>query len=405
MDCGRFSSQGEIVRGQWPCWIEVDLDAIRHNVTAIKGLLNPGCQVMAVVKSQAYGHGMVPVARAAVEAGATWLGVSRVREAVQLRNANLDSRILILGPVAKAEISTVVSRELTATVVSDEIAKALSGSAVAEGRRVPVHIKMDTGLSRYGVPFEKVREIARLAAGLPGLQLEGLFSHFATADEEDGSYSAVQMENLKTAREELERDGFSFPLVHMAASGGILGVSNSHLDMVRLGLSLYGLYPAPHMVGKPPLAPALSMHSCIARIIDLHPGQSVGYGRTFIASQAILAALVPVGYADGLPRSHSNRGYVLINGQRAPLIGRVSMDQCVADISACGAVRVGDPVIVIGQQGQECISCDEFAERSGTITYEVITSLGYRVPRVLLSDGRVAGVAYLDEGRVEDWKP
>ncbi|MGI5837069.1 MAG: alanine racemase [Chloroflexota bacterium] len=400
MESEQFSSQLDAIRKQWPCWIEVDLDAIRHNVQAVRGFLGPNCQVMAVVKSQAYGHGMVPVARAALEAGATWLGVSRVREGVQLRNANVSARILILGPVTKAEIPTVIARDLTATVVSDEIAEALSEAATVAGRKVPVHIKIDTGLGRYGVPFEKARALALLVSRLPGLQLEALYSHFATADDEDDTYAASQMDEFQKAREALEREGLSFPLVHIAASGGTLGVSNSHLNMVRLGLSLYGLYPAQHLAGKLSLVPALSMRSRIARIFNLKPGQSVGYGRTFIASKAITAALVPVGYADGLPRSHSNRGFVLVNGQRARLIGRVSMDQCVVDISACGLVRVGDPVVVIGRQGNECISCDEFAERSGTISYEVITSLGYRVPRVLLSKGSVAGVAYLDEGRV-----
>lgn len=404
MDSKQIVTEADDVRGRWPCWIEVDLDAIHHNVNAIKSLLSPGCQVMAVVKSQAYGHGMVPVARAALEAGATWLGVSRVREAVQLRNADLFSRILILGPVAKAEIPTIVDYDLTATVVSEDTAEKLSESAVAVGRKVPIHIKIDTGLGRYGVPFEQARELARLVAGLPGLRLEGLYSHFATADDEDGSYSVAQLESFNEACEELEREGLSFPLVHIAASGGALGVSNSHLNLVRLGLSLYGLYPASHMAGRLQLLPALSMHSYVARVFDLRPGQSVGYGRTFVASRATLAALVPVGYADGLPRSHSNRGYVLIDEQRAPIIGRVSMDQCVVDISECGAVEVGDPVVVIGRQGQECISCDEFAERSGTISYEVITSLGYRVPRVFSSGGRAVRVAYLDEGRVEDWR-
>jgi len=388
---------------RWPCWIEVDLDAICRNVSSIKRLLNSKCQVMAVVKSQAYGHGMVPVAKAAVAAGATWLGVSRVREGVQLRGSGLDTRILLLGPIADAEMPEVVSHKLTPTVVSKDAARLLSESAVAEGLTVPVHIKVDTGLGRFGAPFEEVRELVKEIAALPGLELEGLYSHFATADDEDSSYAKSQLEMFHYVRRELEGDGFNFRLVHMAASGGTLAVSSSDLDLVRIGLSLYGLYPASHMAGRVELEPALSMHSSIARVFTLQPGQSVGYGRTYVASEHTYAALVPVGYADGLPRSHSNRGYVLVNGQRAPLIGRISMDQCVVDVSGCGNVRVGDPVVVIGRQGEECISCEEFAARSGTINYEVVTSLGYRVPRVYISNGRVVGVGFLDQGRVEGW--
>ena len=389
---------------RWPCWIEVDLDAIRHNVAAIRGLLDPDCQVMAVVKSQAYGHGMVAVARAAVEAGASWLGVARVREGVQLRDAGFDGPILLLGPVVRAEVPLLVARDLRPTVVSDGLAREISAAAVSLGRVVRVHLKVDTGLGRYGASLEEVNRLARVVDSLPGLQLEGLYSHFATADEVDGSYAASQLQGFHAARLAMEREGFRFSVVHMAASGGTLGVAGSHFNLVRLGLSLYGLYPAPHLVGRAKLSPALSLHSSVARVFTLQPGQSVGYGRTFVATLPVQAALVPVGYADGLPRSHSNRGCVLVNGRRAPLIGRVSMDQCVADVSQCGTVQVGDPVVLIGRQGQERISCEEFAERSGTISYEVVTSLGYRVPRVYLSGGAVECVAYLDEGRIEEWQ-
>ncbi len=392
----------EAVRGRWPCWIEVDLDAVRHNVAAVQGLLDPGCQVMAIVKSQAYGHGMMPVARAALDAGVGWLGVSRVREGVQLREGGLECPILLLGPMAEPEIPLVVAGGLRPTVVSEKLAEALSEQAVAQQREVPVHLKLDTGLGRYGASLVDVSHLAHLVSCLPGLRLEGLYSHFATADDEDGSYAASQVDRFHAARYALEGEGLGFSVYHMAASGGALGVSGSQMGMIRLGLALYGLYPAPHLARRVHLRPALSVHSRVARVFPLEPGDSVGYGRTFVADRPGQAVLVPFGYADGLPRSHSNQGYLLINGRRARVIGRVSMDQCVADVSDCGPVRVGDPVVVIGEQGGECISCDEFAERSGTISYEAITSLGYRVPRVYLRDGRVVGIGYLDEGRVEE---
>lgn len=389
----------------WPSWVEVELDAIRDNVTTIKGLLPPTCRVMAVVKAQAYGHGAVEVARAALEAGAGWLAVARVREAVQLRRAGIDAPILLLGPMAPAEIPTVVEQGIRPTLVGYEQAAAISDAALTVGRRLPVHVKVETGLGRYGAPLAELLELLPRMAGLPGLEIEGLCSHFATADEADASYARSQLDAFLRGRDSLEGAGFSFPIAHMAASAAALGLGESRLDMVRIGIALYGLYPSLHLGDRAALRPALSVHSRVARVFDLEPGQSAGYGRAFVARERTRAALVPIGYADGLPRSHSNRGFMLVGGRRAAIIGRVSMDQCVVEVGHCGPVSVGDPVVMIGRQGDETISCEEFAERSGTINYEVVTSLGERMPRVYRSGGAVVSVGYLDEGRLERWQP
>lgn len=386
----------------WPCWIEVDLDAVRHNVRAFKQLVAPGCQVMAVVKAEAYGHGAVAVARAAIEAGAAWLGVARAREGMSLRECGISVPILILGPVAKGEERMIVENDLRATIGSVQMAKGLSDAAAAVGRTVLSHIKVDTGLGRYGLSLDDARAVGQAIASLPGLRLEGVFSHFATADDPDDSYAELQLETFQSVRSRLGSEGFHFPVAHMAASAGVLAVANSHFDLVRVGISLFGAYPADHLIPMLELRPALSMHSRVVRVFTLRPGDSVGYGRTFVAQRPVTAALVPVGYADGLPRSHSNRGVLLVRGLGAPLIGRVSMDQCVADVSGCGPVREGDPVVVIGTQGAAAITIDEFADRSGTINYEALTSLGYRVPRVYLSGGRVTALAYLSEGRLAE---
>ncbi len=390
----------EYLAPAWPCWIEVDLDAIRHNVEAIRDLLPEGCEIAAVVKAQGYGHGAIPVARVALDAGASWLAVARVREGLQLREAGLDAPILLLGPFGDDEIPSIVDHRLRPTVVHPRQAEKLSSAAEAAGRLLPVHLKVDTGISRYGVSLEELRALLPHLLRLPGLRIEALYSHFATADDPDLAFARTQLETFQRAREALETDGFRFPLVHMAASGGTLAVGDARLGMVRLGLSLYGLYPATHLSSRVALKPALSFHSRVVRAFSLRAGQSVGYGRTFVASGPITAALVPVGYADGLPRSHSNRGFVLIRGRRARIIGRVSMDQCVADVTASGAGE-GEPAVLIGAQGGDCISCEEFAATSGTVNYEVITSLGYRVPRVYRRGGRVVGVAHLDEGKLE----
>ena len=389
----------------WPCWIEVDLDAIRHNVMSVRQLAGPKCQILAVVKSQAYGHGALPVSRVALEAGATWLAVARVREGVQLRQGGIEAPILLLGPMAPVEVSDVVRWDLCATIVDAEQARALSEAARSVGKCTSVQVKLDTGLGRYGGSLDELRGLLQTMAGLPGLRLEGLYSHFAAADEADTSYAACQMERFHLGLEALEAEGFRFPITHMAASAGILAVAGSRLDMVRMGISIYGLYPSPHLAPTVELRPALSMHSRVARLFPVEPGESVGYGRTYIADRHLSAALIPVGYADGLPRGHSNRGCMLINGRRAPIIGRISMDLCVVGVGPCGEVHQGDSVTLIGSQGEDTISCEEFASTSGTINYEVLTSLGFRLPRVYMSGGRAVSVGYLDEGRLEGWSP
>ncbi len=393
------------LQGSWPCWIEVDLDAIRHNVESFRRLSGPSCRILAVVKSQAYGHGALAVSRAALEAGASWLAVARVREGVQLRRGGITAPILLLGPAAPSEFATAIDHDVCLTLVDAEQARLVSEVAVSRGKIAGVQAKLDTGLSRYGASLDELRELLRAIEGLPALRLEGLFSHFATADDPDTSFAASQVERFQRAVEQLEAEGSHIPMLHMAASAGTLAMEGSRLDMVRVGLSLYGLYPASHLASVAELRPALSVRSRVARLLSLKPGDSVGYGRSFIADRPVRAALVSMGYADGLPRSHSNRGAVLIGGRRAPIIGRISMDLCVVDVGQCGEVQVGDPVTVIGRQGDECISCDEFATTSGTISYEVLTSLGFRMPRVYMRGGVPVGVAYLDEGRLEEQDP
>ena len=385
----------------WPCWIEVDLDAITYNAGSIRALVGSSCRIMAVVKAEAYGHGAVAVAAAALRAGASSLAVARVREGMRLRDAGIEAPILVLGPIPSREVSAAVERGLCPTLVDPALAREFSEAAVAAGKEVAAHVKLDTGISRYGVPLERVRRVVREVSQLRGMHLEGVYSHFATADEPDLAFARAQLTAFVDAISALRAEGFDWPLTHMAASAATIAVGGSHFDLVRMGLSLYGLHPSQHLRSSVDLHPALSFHSSVARAFELRPGQSVGYGRTFVAEKTLSAALVPVGYADGLPRSHSNRGAVLVNGRRAPIIGRISMDQCVVDVGACGHVVEGDPVIVIGSQGSEAISCDEFAACSGTVSYEVLTSLGSRVPRVYRRSGEVVGVAYLDEGRYE----
>lgn len=384
----------------WPSWVDVDLDAVAHNLRSIQGVVGHGCRVAAVVKAQAYGHGAVMVARAALEAGACLLAVARVREGVQLRRAGIAAPILVLGPARGAEAVEAVEHGLMPTVISVEQLREFSTAAVSACRELSFHLKIGTGLNRFGIALEEARELLSEARGLAGVRLDGIYSHFATADESDLSFAREQHRIFAESVAALRAEGVEIPTVHMAASAATMALPESRADMVRLGISLYGVYPATHLKEVVNLRPALSWHSRIERIFDLAPGDSVGYGRTFLAERAMRVGLVPVGYADGLPRSHSNRGAVIVNGRRAPLLGRVSMDQCVVDLSEIEGASVFAPVVLIGAQAGETIDIDQFASLAGTISYEALTSLGFRVPRVYLRGGSPVAVAHLDDGEI-----
>ncbi len=362
-------------------YVEVDLDAIAHNTRAFKQHVGPSVALTAVVKANAYGHGAVEVARTALRHGATRLAVARVSEGVQLRAAGLTAPIHILGYTPPGEVETGVEHDLTLTVTELTVAELVSTRAAALGRTAPVHVKVDTGMGRLGLlPDEVVPFVERLAA-LPGLKVEGLFSHFSTADAADKSYTWQQFRVFQSVLESLQAAGHTIPLRHIANSAATLELPATHLDAVRVGISLYGLPPSDDVKLTIPLKPALTLYSQVARVRTLPAGSSISYGRTFVTPHAMPVALIPVGYGDGYHRLMSNRGAVLINGQRAPILGRVCMDQFVVDISAVGPVEVGAPVVLIGRQGDQCIPAEEVARWAQTINYEVTTSLLPRATR------------------------
>jgi alanine racemase len=362
-------------------YVEVDLDAIAHNTRVFKQHVGPTVALMAVVKANAYGHGAVEVAQTALRHGATRLAVARVNEGVQLRAAGLTAPILVLGYTPPGEVQAGVEHDLTLTVTEPPVAELISAQAQALGRQVAVHVKVDTGMGRFGLlPDEVVSFVDRLAA-LPGLKVEGLFSHFATADAADKSYTWQQFRIFQLVLESLQTAGHTIALRHIANSAATLELPEMHLDAVRVGISLYGLLPSDEVQLPIPLKPALTLRSQVARVRTLPAGSSVSYGRTFVTPHALPVALIPVGYGDGYHRLMSNRGAVLINGQRAPIVGRVCMDQFVVDISAVGPVEVGAPVVLIGQQGEACIAAEEVARWAQTINYEVTTSLLPRATR------------------------
>lgn len=368
----------------WLTWAEVDLTALRRNVSRLREWVGPRVELMAVVKANAYGHGLVPVARAALQAGATRLVVHRWQEGMALRQAGVDAPILLLGYTPVAAAQQVVEYRLTPTVITTEFLEVLHTHAP---QGFPVHVKVDTGMGRFGLlPHEVVDFLRYLRRHTPRLWLEGLYTHFATADEADTSYLHHQWQVFQEVLKQLEQAGFAVPLRHACNSAALFALPQAHLDAVRPGIALYGMRPSLEWEPPVPLQPVLSLKSRVVRIRVLPPGSSIGYGRTYRTRRAQRVALVPIGYGDGYVRGLSNRGWVLVRGRRARVLGRVSMDQIVVDVDHIPEVQMEDEVVLIGRQGEEHITAEEVASWAGTINYEVTTLLQPRVPRWYLEE-------------------
>ncbi|MDH7484871.1 MAG: alanine racemase [Anaerolineae bacterium] len=373
-------------------WAEIDLDAVAHNARQLKRRAGEQAELIAVVKANAYGHGAVAVARAALQAAASRLAVVRTLEGVQLRRAGIEAPILLMGYTLPAEAETIVRWRLTPTVNTWAQAQALSAAATAAGVSLPVHIKADTGMGRFGLLPEEVADFAQALVQLPGLHLEGFYTHFATADAADKTYTRRQFAIYCQLLTRLQDVGISIPLRHVANSAATLDLPEMSLDAVRCGIALYGLRPSAEVEPPVPLRPAMSLKSRVARLRTLPAGSSISYGRTYITTRPTEVALVPVGYGDGYHRLLSNRGAVLIGGQRAPIVGRVCMDQFVVDVSGTAGVQQDDEVVLFGRQGEAEITAEEVAGWAETINYEVTTSILPRVTRVYLRNGDVVGM-------------
>ena len=368
-----------------PTHAEIDLSAIAANVALACRLAGPETRVMAVVKADAYGHGAVPVARVALGAGATWLGVAIPEEAVPLREAGIACGILVLGPIAPDQADLVAAHDLDQCVSDQAQAEALDRAARARGRVLALHLKVDTGMGRVGLRPREVRRVAEKIWALPSVRLAGLMTHFADAEADEPGFAREQLVRFAEAARELAAAGIPAPLRHAANSAALLFLPEARLDLVRPGIMLYGYHPrGPRGGPESPLRPALRLRTAISQIQDVAQGESVSYGRTFVAPRDLRVATLPVGYADGCGRLLSNRGQVLIRGQRVPIVGRVCMDMTMVDVSGFPDVRVGDEAVLIGRQGADEITADEVAELQGTISYEVLCRIGPRVPRVYL---------------------
>jgi len=376
---------------------EIDLKAIAHNIKELRRITHPKARLMAVVKANGYGHGAIEVARCALQNGAEILGVARIEEGIQIRNADIEVPILIFGYTHPELAADLLEYDLTPTVYSFASAQTLSRAAAPLQKTIKIHLKVDTGMGRLGLlphNFQPDNSVAISAdaieetvaiADLQGLELEGIFTHFATADSADKSYAEDQLNLFINYLNRLQKAGLEPSVRHAANSAALIDIPHSHFDMVRPGIATYGLYPSDEVNKQHvPLKPAMSLKTQIIHLKQVPAGFKVSYGITHATRKATTIATVPVGYADGLNRLLSSRGQMLVNGQRAPIIGRVCMDLTMLDVGHIDNVQMGDEVVIFGQQGNETLSVDEMAALLNTINYEIVSSITARVPRVYL---------------------
>ena len=374
-------------------YIEVDLDAIVNNVNNMKEKLSPGTRIVGVIKTDGYGHGSVPIALELEKSDAIWgFAVATSEEAHELRKAGVQKPLLILGYTFPYSCEQMAREEIRPAVFRRDSLDPLQAAAERTGKTVKVHVKVDTGMGRIGVmpDADGLRLIEELR-GRKGIEVEGIFTHFARADELDKSNAEEQMESFcRFVEQAEERLGHSIPLKHCSNSAGIMEMRQADMDLVRAGIALYGLYPSPEVSRMAvELQPALSLYSRIVYLKTIHKGQSVSYGGTFTAQGDMLVATVPLGYGDGYPRSLSGKGYVLIRGERAPILGRVCMDQFMVDVSDITGVQEGDRVVLLGRDGDGHISAEELGDLSGRFNYELVCDFGRRIPRIYTRQGRI----------------
>lgn len=380
-------------------WAEIDLNAIANNVRELRRRTRPQATLMAVVKANGYGHGAAEVARTALANGAEWLGVARLPEAVALREAGLAAPMLVFGYTPPADAARLIEYDLRQSVYFLDAARAYSGVAEARGRKIRVHLKVDTGMGRLGMvpaapggsnPGHAVDEgfirEATAVARLPGIHAEGVFTHFAASDSADLSSARRQLALFNEVLSALRSRGVEFEVRHAANSAAVIALPESHLDLVRPGISLYGLRPSAEVdLTGISLRPAMALKARIIHLKAVPAGTCISYGMTYRTPHPTVIATVPAGYADGFRRQFSSKGEMLVHGRRAPVVGRVCMDLSMLDVGAVPEARAGDEVVIIGRQGAESISADDLAHALGTINYEIVCGVAGRVPRVYTS--------------------
>ena len=365
------------------CYAQVDLGAIRHNITEARKKIKDTTKIMAIVKADAYGHGAVPVAKSLLDLVDAY-GVATLEEAVELRKNEIDKMILILGYTPEGDYEDLILHDISQAVYTEEMAQKLSDMAVKLGKKAKVHIKIDTGMGRIGFPpTEKTADLIAEIKKFPGIELEGMFTHFARADETTTEPVKEPLKKYMHRVEMLSERGIEIPVKHVSNSASIMRIPEANLDMVRSGITTYGLYPSEEVDKKEmDLIPAMQWKAHISFVKDVEPGSSISYGGTFTAQKKMRVATVPVGYADGFKRDLSNRGAsVLVHGKRAAILGRICMDQFMIDVTEIDGVQIGDEVTLFGRDGDAFIPVEEIADASHSFNYEYVCGISPRVPR------------------------
>ncbi len=361
-------------------WAEIDLNAVRQNFRVLRRLAGTA-KILTVIKADAYGHGMLAVAKVLVQERIDFIGLSNLNEGITLRKAGIKTPVLLFETTLAEQAKDIIDYKLTPTVCTLELARALDNDARRRGRLVNIHVKVDTGMGRFGVWHEEALEFMSKIRSLRNLRVEGLYTHFPSADT-DRAFTHRQVRRLAALVGQLKQSGLNIPYVHAANSMGLAGYKTDILNLARPGLMLYGLYPHAGLRKKIALHPAMSVHSRIIFLKRIEKGRSISYGRTFIARRPMTVATLPIGYSDGYLRGLSGKADVLAGGRRCPVLGRVTMDQIVVDVSRVKNPRLGMPVVILGRQGKEEVCAHELARIAHTIHYEIVCSLGSRLPRV-----------------------
>ena len=370
-----------------PAWIEIDLRKLHRNFELIGQDKPDGLRLLSVVKDEGYGHGAIEVARAALNAGAGFLGLSTLEEAVSLRDRGIRSRMLLLGDRQENELRWCIAQDLSCSVSEAGCVRQLGRLAAQAGRRIPVHLKINTGMNRYGVRWKEAACLIELICSTPSLLLEGVLSHFAQSDEVDKTFALLQLSRFQEVLDTLSTAGISVKFRHICNSGGFLDLPQAHFDMVRLGILPLGVFPSSVCRRIPGIEPVMSVKARLAAIQSLERGDSVGYGMRYTATSARRIAVLPIGYGDGFPRVR-NQGFVLVHGRRAPLVGGVAMDAITVDITDIPEAKLWDEAVIMGRQGEEEISVHEVAKLKNSVSYDVLTSWRMRLPRIFISDGQ-----------------
>ena len=365
-----------------PTHATVNLAALAHNLSRIKRYLSQTCEVMAIVKANAYGHGAVDIARALANQGIERFAVASLDEGIELRQVGLSAPIVVLGALFEDQIADLVAHRLTPVVSNGRILPALAKATRSHPVPYPIHLKVETGMGRLGFSPEELHSLLDNPVLWSPLQLEGMMTHLADADGTDTAFTEQQLGAFHAMLEQIRQHGLTIPLVHTANSAAIVRFPEAHFSLVRPGIMLYGYHTLPASVPAPDLRPVLSLRTTIVQLRTIPRGGTVSYNRTFVAKRPTRIAVLPIGYADGYSRRLSNRGSVLIQGRRAPIVGLVCMDMSMVDVTDLAPLQVGEIVTLIGQQGQESIWADEVASWTGTIPYEVLCGIGSRVPRL-----------------------